>query len=73
MYADASDKMPRLPRLAHLAPVMQAPICFNLETTSTKMSTVKQGTSEHFGYRPGSEHYLLHQEYPITFIPAFLL
>lgn len=32
-------------------------ICCNLETTSTKMSTVKQGTSEHFAYRPGSEHY----------------
>ena len=23
------------------------------------MSTVKQGTSEHFAYRPGSEHYYL--------------
>lgn len=30
MYADASDKMPRLPSLAHLAPVMQAKNLFQL-------------------------------------------
>lgn len=34
-------------------------ICCNLETTSTKISTVKQGTSQHFAYRPDSEHYYL--------------